>query len=72
MKISKPNISRWIAVGTLGVMTAGSLAVMCTPAHAVSSSTWKKIAIGSAVVTGYGLVKHKGKITTIGALATAG
>jgi hypothetical protein len=45
---------------------------LTTPAHAVSSKTWKKIAIGSAVVTGYGLLKHKGKITTIGAVATAG
>lgn len=68
----KNNVSRSIAVGTLGVMTVGSMAAMSTPAHAASSKTWKKIAIGSAAVTGYGLLKKKKKVTIIGAAATAG
>jgi len=70
MKTIKTNGKRWIAMGTLGVMTLGG-AVATTPAQA-SSSTWKKIAIGAAAVTGYGLIKHNGKATTLGAIATAG
>lgn len=72
MKPSIKNPSRWIAVGTLGVMTLGSTVAMSTPAHAISSKTWKKIAIAGAVATGYGLIKKKGKVTTVGAVATAG
>jgi hypothetical protein len=67
------NKQRTIALGTLGVLSAtlmGGL-VAPTPAQA-SSSTWKKVAIGAGAVTAYGLVKHKGKIATIGGLATAG
>lgn len=69
MKIK--NANRWIATGTLGVMTLGSIALTGAPAEA-KSSTWKKAAIAGAVVTGYGLVKGKGKVTTVGAAATAG
>src|SRR5215216_2920004 len=71
MKTMKTNPSRLIAAGTLGVLTFGSTAAMTTPAQA-GSDTWKKVAIGSAIVTGYGLVKGKGKVTTVGAVATAG
>jgi hypothetical protein len=72
MKTLKHNSTRWIAAGTLGALTVGSVAGMSTPAHAASSKTWKKIAIGSAVVTGYGLIKKKRKVTIAGAAATAG
>lgn len=60
-----------IATGTLGVMALGGTAMLAQPAHA-GSDTWKKVAIGAAAVTGYGLLKGKGKVATIGALATAG
>lgn len=63
---------RTVALGTLGVMTATLLGgAMATPAQA-SSSTWKKIAIGAGVVTGYGLLKGNKKLALIGGLATAG
>lgn len=66
-----PSLSRIIAVGALGVMTLGSVAVVSSPAEA-SSKGWKKAAIGAGVVTGYGLIKGKGKVATIGGVATAG
>lgn len=65
------NTSRIVAMGTLGVMSLGGTALLSTPAQA-GPSTWKKIAIGGAAVTGYGLLKHNGKATTIGAVTTAG
>ena len=71
MKTIKTNTNRWIAVGTLGVLTLGATALAPRPAQA-NSSTWKKVAIGAAAVTGYGLLKGKGKVATIGAAATAG
>ncbi len=63
---------RSIALGTLGVLMA-TLAggAMVQPAHA-GSSTWKKVAIGGAAVTGYGLLKGKKKTALIGGLVTAG
>ena len=69
--MNKINTSRTIAIGTLSVMTLGGTAMLSAPVQA-GPSTWKKVAIGSAAVTGYGLLKHKGKIATIGAVATAG
>jgi len=71
MKTLKTNANRWIALGTLGAMTIGSVAVTATPAEA-GSKTWKKVAIGAAAVTGYGLIKHKGRVATVGGVATAG
>lgn len=67
----KLNSSRAVAIGTLGVMTLGSTAILSGPAQA-GPSTWKKVAIGAGVVTGYGLLKGKGKVATVGAVATAG
>ena len=72
MKPLKINASRSIAVGTLSVMALASVATLSTPAHAVSSNTWKKAAIAGAVVTGYGLIKKKKKVAIIGAAATIG
>ncbi len=70
MKTLKINTNRWIAAGTLTAMTLGG-ALVAKPAHA-GSDTWKKVAIGAAAVTGYGVIKGKGKVATIGAIATAG
>ncbi|HEX8550069.1 MAG TPA: hypothetical protein VF681_00800 [Abditibacteriaceae bacterium] len=69
----KTNIStsRTVALGTLGVMTLGTTALLSGPVNA-GPSTWKKVAIGSAAVTGYGLLKGKGRVATIGGVATAG
>ncbi|HEX8550948.1 MAG TPA: hypothetical protein VF681_05270 [Abditibacteriaceae bacterium] len=72
MKNHKINSSRIVALGTLSVMTLGTTAYVSRPAQAAGSSTWKKIAIGSAAVTGYGLLKRKKKVTTYGAVATVG
>jgi hypothetical protein len=71
MKNLKMSTGRWIAMGTLGVVTLGSTVGMTTPAEA-KSKTWKKVAIGAGAVTGYGLLKGKGKVATIGGVATAG
>jgi len=71
MKTTKVTTSRIIAAGTLGAITLGSTVTMTTPAHA-GADTWKKVAIGAGVVTGYGLIKGKGKIATIGGVTTAG
>ena len=71
MKTIKTNAKRWIALGTLSAMTLSSVAVTTSPAEA-DSKTWKKAAIGAGVVTGYGLIKKKGKVATIGGVATAG
>lgn len=67
------NSHRKIALGTLGVLSATLFggALTATPAQA-DSKTWKKVAIGAGAVTAYGLVKGKGKVATIGGLATAG
>ena len=58
-------------MGTLSAMTLGSTVAMTTPAQA-DSDTWKKVAIGAGVVTGYGLLKGKDKVAIIGGVATAG
>ena len=63
--------SRAIAIGTLSALALGSSALFSTPAQA-KSSNWKKAAIGGAAVTGYGLIKGKGRVSTVGAVATAG
>lgn len=64
---------RSIAFGTLAVFSATVLGSFMAPqaAHA-DSKTWKKVAIGAGAVTAYGLLKGKGKVATIGGLATAG
>ena len=64
---------RGIALGTLGVLSATLLGgSLVQSAQAAGSSTWKKVAIGGAAVTGYGLLKGKKKVALIGGLATAG
>ncbi|PQV62895.1 hypothetical protein B1R32_11935 [Abditibacterium utsteinense] len=67
------NKQRGIALGTLGALSASLLggALMATPAQA-KSSTWKKVAIGGAAVGGYGLLKGKGRVATVGGLVAAG
>jgi hypothetical protein len=65
------NAKQLAAFGALGAMSFGGLVATSTPASA-GSSTWKKAAIAAGAVTGYGLVKGKGKVSTIGAAATAG
>lgn len=69
MKIK--NTNRLVAVGTMGALSVGSMLMTSTPAQA-DSSTWKKAAIAGAAVTGYGLVKGKGRVSTVGGAATAG
>ncbi len=70
MKINK---NRSLALATLSVMTATAFGgATLTPAAHADSKTWKKVAIGAAAVTAYGLVKKDGKAQTLGALATAG
>ena len=70
MKITK---TRSLALATLSVMTATAFGgATLTPAAHADSKTWKKVAIGAAAVTAYGLVKKDGKAQTLGAIATAG
>lgn len=72
MEMMKMSSSRIVAFGTLGALALGSAPMLSTPANAAGSKTWKKAAIGGAAVTGYGLLRHKGKVATLGAVATAG
>ena len=69
MKITK---QRTIALGTLGALSATLLGGSLVAPVQASSSLWKKIAIGGAAATGYGLLRHKGRVATIGGLVTAG
>jgi len=68
----KRNINRWIAIGTLSIMSAGGMGLMTGTAHAKKSTIWKYGTIAGAAATAYGLVKGKGKVATVGAVATAG
>lgn len=69
MKINK---QRTIALGTLGVLSSAVLGgAQFSPAQA-DADTYKKAAIAAGAVTAYGLVKGKGKVATIGGIATAG
>lgn len=62
--------NRWIALGTLGAMSLTAFGgALTTEAHA-DSKTAKKVAIGSALVTGYGLIRGKKKVAIIGGVAT--
>jgi hypothetical protein len=63
---------RKVALGTLGFVVAALLGTPAITPVQAKSKTWKKVAIGAGAVTAYGLVKHNGKIATIGGLATAG
>ena len=67
------NTQRFTALGTLGVLSASLLGatLLAQPAQA-GSSTWKKVAIGGAAVGGYGLLKGKGRVATVGGLVAAG
>lgn len=70
MKTKKMN--RWLTLGALGITMISSVTLMGTPAEAKKSKNWKKATIAGAAVTGYGLVKGKGRVATVGAAATAG
>ena len=64
---------RSIAFGTLAVFSATILGGFVAPQSVqADSKTWKKVAIGAGAVTAYGLLKGKGKVATIGGIATAG
>jgi len=69
--MQKLNANRWIALGTLSAMTLGAAPMLTTPAQA-GPSGWKKATIGAGAVTAYGLIKGKGKVATVGGVATAG
>lgn len=70
MKINK---TRSLSLATLSVMTATAFGgATLTPAAHADSKTWKKVTIGAAAVTAYGLIKKDGKAQTLGAIATAG
>jgi hypothetical protein len=66
MKINQKTI----ALSTLSILGATTFGITAAPVQA-DSSTWKKVAIGAGAVTGYGLVKNKGRVATIGGIATA-
>ncbi len=68
----KINTQRALSLGILSVMSATVLGGSLVSSAQADSSTWKKIAIGGAAATGYGLVKGKGRVATIGGLVAAG
>ena len=69
MKITK---QRGLALATLTVFGATALGGALAPAAHADSKTWKKVTLGAAAVTAYGLIKHNGKAQTLGGIATAG
>ena len=68
MKIIK---QRALALATLAVVGA-TVGTITAPAAHADAKTWKKATLGAGAVTAYGLLKHNGKATTLGAIATAG
>jgi hypothetical protein len=63
---------RKIAIGTLALIGATTFASLTAKPASANSKTWKNIAIGAGVVTGYGLLKGQDDLALIGGLATAG
>ena len=68
----KRHTNRWIAAGTLGVMSIGGMGFMSGTAQAKKSTIYKYGAIAGAGLAGYGLLKGNGRAATVGALAAAG
>lgn len=68
----KTITQRKIALGTLALIGATTLSTLTAQPASANSSTWKKIAIGAGVVTGYGLLQDKKDIALIGGIATVG
>lgn len=66
------NKQQIIALGTVGVLSTTLLGGSMIHTAEAKSKTWKKIAIGAAAVTGYGLLKGNKKVAIIGGVATAG
>lgn len=63
--------NRLTAIITLGAVLATTLFIGAAPVQA-KSSTWKKVAIGAAVVAGYGALKGKKTLAIGGAAVAAG
>lgn len=61
---------RGVAVGTLVAVASTTLGGLGTPFAHAGSNTWRNIAIGAGVLTGYGLLKHKRSLAVIGGVAT--
>ena len=66
----KTTMNRWIALGTLSVMTAGTLGAGVTAAYAGSKGR-RNTTIALGAVTAYGLLKKKRTVAIGGALGTA-
>ncbi len=63
--------NRLTAIVTLGAVLATTLFIGAAPVQA-KSSTWKKVAIGAAIVGGYGALKGKKTLAIGGAAVAAG
>lgn len=61
---------RGIAVGTLVALAGTTLGGLGTPVAQAGANTWRNIAIGAGVLTGYGLLKHKRSLAVVGGVAT--
>ena len=68
----KQQMNRWIAVGTLSVMSFTGMGLVSGTAQAKKSTAWKYGAIAGAGLAGYGLLKHNGRAATVGGLVAAG
>lgn len=66
------NKQRILTFGTLGILSTTLLGGSMIHTAEAKSSTWKKVAIGAAAVTGYGLIKGNKTATVAGAAVTAG
>lgn len=61
--------SRWVALGTLGVMALSSFGALAPAAHAGSKGR-RNVMYGAAAVTAYGLLTHRRSVAAVGAIGT--
>ncbi len=61
--------SRWVALGTLGIMALSSFGGLAPAAHAGSKGR-RNVMYGAAAVTAYGLLTHRRSVAAVGAIGT--
>lgn len=67
----KTKTNKLIALGTAGVLSAGALGALGTPAAQAGAKGRRNTAIGLGAVTAYGLLKHNKTVAIAGGIGTA-
>ena len=63
--------NRWVALGTLGVLTASTLGGLGITSAEAGSKGRRNTMYGLGAVTAYGLLKKKKKVAIVGGVGTA-